>query len=85
MIPAVRDSYVCSNWPSNRLTSVDVPPMSKPITGVPLYSSKQHLAYPTTPPAGPDNIARDPQNLSIYKNYIQQYQQHCTKNKQIYA
>ena len=34
-------------------TSVDVPPMSKPITGKSSSLEYEVIAYPTTPPAGP--------------------------------
>lgn len=66
MTPAVIDSKTCSNVPSYRLTSVDVPPMSKPITG--LYGVV--TVYPTTPPAGPDKIALEPLKLKLFKEVI---------------
>ena len=54
--PAVSVSVTCSYAPSNRDTSVDVPPMSKPMTGDSV-SALVVRAYPTTPPAGPERIA----------------------------
>ncbi len=39
--PAVVFSKVCSKVLLNRLTSVEVPPISKPIIGVPSFKSLQ--------------------------------------------
>jgi len=45
-----------------------VPPISKPITGCPVSALYVVSAYPTTPPAGPDSIAREPLNLQTVKH-----------------
>jgi hypothetical protein len=63
VIPAVVHSNTCSKVPANRLTSVDVPPISKPM--IALFPGVV-LAYPTTPPAGPERTALDPLNLRSY-------------------
>ena len=47
-----------------------IPPISKPITGCPVFALYVVSAYPTTPPAGPDNIAREPLNLPTAFNHI---------------
>lgn len=60
MIPAVMDSNTCSYSPENLLTSVEVPPMSNPMTGL---LTLVVTAYPTTPPAGPDSTALEPLKL----------------------
>lgn len=51
LIPAIVVSKICSKSPSNLLTSVDVPPISKPIIGVRVPGSNDVSAYPTSPPA----------------------------------
>ena len=60
--PATSVSKVRSNSPWNSDTSVDVPPMSKP-----MIFSKPAMppvrTAPTTPPAGPDRIASLPWNM----------------------
>ena len=63
VIPAMVASRTCSYAPSNRDTSVDVPPMSNPTTGGP-PSVCAVRAYPTYPPAGPDRMARKPEKSS---------------------
>ena len=57
--PAVSVSVTCSYVASNLETSVDVPPMSNPMTGW-VVSALVVIAYPTTPPAGPERIALYP-------------------------
>uniref|UniRef100_A0A6B0UNA8 Putative secreted protein n=1 Tax=Ixodes ricinus TaxID=34613 RepID=A0A6B0UNA8_IXORI len=63
--PAVVVSKVWSKCPSNLLTSVEVPPMSKPMTGTRSRGLYEVLAYPTTPPAGPDRMDREPENMCM--------------------
>ena len=53
--PAISISITRSNSPAKCDTSVDVPPMSKPIT-LPAPASAEVRAMPTIPPAGPDRI-----------------------------
>ena len=65
LIFATTLSKVNSKSPEKRLTSVDVPPMSKPMTGRPLFGLYAVRAQPTKPPAGPDRTARRPVNLLI--------------------
>lgn len=62
VMPAVLVSKICSYCLKNLLTSVDVPPISNPITGV---SDGEVTAKPMSPPAGPDKMAREPINLKI--------------------
>ena len=62
--PAVVDSNKCSYEPAYRETSVEVPPMSNPITPRPSSAEYAVLAYPTTPPAGPERMARHPLNCA---------------------
>ncbi len=50
------------------LTSVDVPPISKPIIGCFKSLSYEVKAYPTTPPAGPLKIALQPVKLEYDVN-----------------
>ena len=65
VMSAVVDSNVCSKPSQYRLTSVEVPPISKPMTGHRSPKSANVVyAYPTTPPAGPLSIDRHPLNLS---------------------
>ena len=59
--PATCVSYCRSNSPAKCETSVDVPPMSKPIT-LANPAACAVLAMPTIPPAGPDKIASLPRN-----------------------
>ena len=61
--PAVSVSVTCSYAPSNRDTSVDVPPMSNPMHARDV-SEDVVMAYPTTPPAGPLRTALYPVNRS---------------------
>src|ERR1700712_3081766 len=62
--PAVVVSKTCSYRPEPYLdTSVEVPPISNPITGVFVFGSYEVRAYPTTPPAGPERIPLKPENL----------------------
>ena len=57
--PATAVSKARSNPPSYNATSVDVPPMSKPMTrSMPAIAAVR--AAPTMPPAGPDRIASLP-------------------------
>uniref|UniRef100_A0A2M4B3Y5 Putative secreted protein n=1 Tax=Anopheles triannulatus TaxID=58253 RepID=A0A2M4B3Y5_9DIPT len=63
--PAVVLSITCSYVPANRDTSVEVPPISNPISSLPSASRTPVTAYPTTPPAGPLRMARAPRNCSI--------------------
>uniref|UniRef100_A0A182IL16 Secreted protein n=1 Tax=Anopheles atroparvus TaxID=41427 RepID=A0A182IL16_ANOAO len=78
--PAVVLSITCSYAPAYRDTSVDVPPMSNPISGgggvgstgssvsspqQPAASRTPVTAYPTTPPAGPLRMARAPRKFSM--------------------
>ena len=61
--PATSVSKARSYSPSKCDTSVEVPPMSKPISRV-KPASRPVSAMPTTPPAGPDRIASLPWNSS---------------------
>lgn len=45
-------------------TSVEVPPMSKPQIGSFESASNAVTLTPTTPPAGPERIAREPMKLN---------------------
>ena len=57
--PATSVSKTRSNSPSKCATSVDVPPISKPMTRLkPALTPVSAIA--TTPPAGPDKIASLP-------------------------
>ena len=61
--PATRVSNARSNSPAKWLTSVDVPPMSKPMTWSLPRSASADCAVrtmPTMPPAGPDRMASLP-------------------------
>jgi hypothetical protein len=60
---AITFSKETSKSPENRHTSVEVPPMSKPITGLDRESLYAVKAQPTKPPAGPERTARRPENL----------------------
>ena len=61
--PATSVSKARSNSPSKWATSVEVPPMSKPIMRLnPALIPVRAIA--TTPPAGPDRIASLPANKS---------------------
>ena len=62
-MPAVVVSYTVSNLPAKRETSVLVPPTSKPMIGDPSRGSKQVVASPTTPPAGPERIDLSPEKF----------------------
>ena len=57
--PATWVSNARSNSPAKWLTSVLVPPMSKPIT-LPWPAACAVRTMPTMPPAGPDRIASLP-------------------------
>ncbi len=59
--PATCVSNARSNSPAKCETSVEVPPMSKPITW-PKSASCAVRTMPTMPPAGPDRIASLPWN-----------------------
>ncbi len=61
--PATCVSKARSNSPAKWLTSVEVPPMSKPITLSPprsFFASCAVRTMPTMPPAGPERIASLP-------------------------
>ena len=61
--PATAVSNARSNAPSYSATSVEVPPMSKPMMrSMPAASAVR--AAPTMPPAGPDRIASLPPNAA---------------------
>ena len=59
--PATCVSYCRSNSPAKCDTSVEVPPMSNPITRANPAACAVR-AMPTIPPAGPDRIASLPRN-----------------------
>ncbi len=59
--PATSVSYCRSNSPAKCETSVDVPPMSKPITRS-KPAAPAVRAMPTMPPAGPERIESLPRN-----------------------
>ncbi len=61
--PATSVSYSRSKSPAKWLTSVEVPPMSKPMTLV-KPACCAVLAMPTMPPAGPDKMESLPRKLS---------------------
>ena len=61
--PATCVSYSRSNSPAKCDTSVDVPPMSKPMTWLkPAWAAVR--AMPTMPPAGPDKMESLPRKLA---------------------
>ena len=61
--PATCVSYSRSNSPAKCDTSVEVPPMSKPMTSLkPAVCAV--LAMPTMPPAGPDTMESLPRKLA---------------------
>ena len=59
--PATSVSYCRSNSPAKCDTSVDVPPMSNPMTR-PNPAAALLRAMPTMPPAGPDRMESLPRN-----------------------
>ena len=61
LIPPASTSVTLEKNPSYLETSVDVPPMSKPIIESSPFISPT-VALPIAPPAGPDNIASLPVN-----------------------
>ena len=61
--PATCVSYSRSNSPAKCDTSVEVPPMSKPMTW-PKPAFCAVLAMPTMPPAGPDRMESLPRKLA---------------------
>src|SRR5215469_7530943 len=65
--PATSVSKARSYSPSKWETSVEVPPMSKPMRWA-KPASRPVCAIPTTPPAGPDRIASLPWNRSAAVN-----------------
>ncbi len=61
--PATWVSYSRSSWPAKCDTSVDVPPMSNPMT-LANPASAAVRAMPTMPPAGPDKMESLPRKLA---------------------